>query len=240
MLIQEPNRNILFEAGIGVFFDPKMRERFGVVEHEHMLLENLAALGLTQGDIDIIVLSHLHFDHVGGLLSAFTDGKEPALLFPNAKFVVGKEAWERALSPHFRDKASFIPSLNRQLLESGRLHIIEDDTSEILGDGYRFHWSNGHTPGLMLTEVALADGPVVFAGDLIPGAPWVHLPITMGYDRYPELLIDEKQRLLDDLLQRKGRLFFTHDSEIALAGISQDERGRFKAIQGLTNPVEVQ
>ena len=70
-------------------------------------------------------------------------------------------------------------------------------------------------------------GPVVFAADLVPGSPWVHLPITMGYDRFPELLIDEKEALLGDLIERNGRLFFTHDPEVAMARIARDERGRF-------------
>ena len=77
----------------------------------------------------------------------------------------------------------------------------------------------------------MPDGPVLIAADLIPGRPWVHLPITMGYDRFPELLIDEKARLLADLLARRGRLFFTHDPDIALSRVARDERGRFHAVE---------
>ena len=73
-------------------------------------------------------------------------------------------------------------------------------------------------------------GPVVFAADLIPGKAWVHLPITMGYDRYPELLIDEKATLLGDLLHRHGRLFFTHDPSIAMSTLARDEKGRYHTI----------
>jgi len=229
LLVEEEDRRILLEAGIGVFFDPKLRDRYGVVEAEHVLLRSLGELGLSHEDIDVVVLSHLHFDHAGGLLSAWEEGQEPRLLFPNARFVVGKAAWERALNPHFRDRASFVPSLNRQLAESGRLELIDSETSEVLGPAYRFHLSDGHTPGLLLTEIPTADGPLVFAGDLIPGVPWVHLPITMGYDRFPERLIEEKDELLTDLLARGGRLFFAHDPETATAGIVRDERGRFKA-----------
>jgi glyoxylase-like metal-dependent hydrolase (beta-lactamase superfamily II) len=117
------------------------------------------------------------------------------------------------------------------LVQSERLRVVEakESATDILGEGYAFHYSSGHTPGLLLTEVAMPKGPVVFAADLIPGTPWVHLPITMGYDRFPELLIEEKDELLHDLLARQGRLFYTHDSETALSGLSQDERGRFSA-----------
>ena len=231
LLVEEGERKVLFETGIGSFFDPKMKDRFGVVESEHVLLASLQEHGLTHEDIDVVVLSHMHFDHSGGLLSPWSADAPPKLLFPNAAFVVGEKAWDRAMHPHPRDKASFIPELNQQLEACGRLEIVPSgNRSTVLGEGYRFHESHGHTPGLLLTEIEMPDGPVVFCGDLIPGTPWVHLPITMGYDRYPELLIDEKRVFLEDLKSRNGRLFYTHDSETALSGIGVDERGRFMAV----------
>ena len=80
-----------------------------------------------------------------------------------------------------------------------------------------------------MTEVDTEMGPVVFVGDLIPGRPWMHLPVTMGYDRFPELLIDEKRALLEDLLERDGLVFFTHDPQVALGRVVRDEKGRFAA-----------
>jgi len=217
-------KQVLFETGIGAFFEPKLRDRFGVVEDEHVLLQSLEAAGTNHEEIDVVVLSHLHFDHAGGLLSAYQEGQEPTLLFPNATFVVSRRHWERAQAPHFRDRASFLPGLNQQLADSGRLELVEGEHSPSLGDAVRFELSDGHTPGLMLAEIADA---YVFCADLIPGRPWVHLPITMGYDRYPELLIEEKQRFLEDKLARDIRLFFTHDPDCASARVIKDERGRF-------------
>ncbi len=237
MLLVEPGgRSVLCETGIGAFFEPKLRDRFGVQEAEHVLLANLDAAGFPHDQIDVVVLSHLHFDHAGGLLEAWAEGGERRLLFPNARFVVGRAAWDRACSPHARDRASFIPELQPLLTATGRLEIVEGAHSETLGDAYRLHFSEGHTPGLMLVEVAGEGGPVLFCGDLIPGTPWVHLPITMGYDRYPERLIDEKTALLGDLVGRGGRLFFTHDSAVAMASVTRDERGRFRAGETWSNP----
>ena len=88
----------------------------------------------------------------------------------------------------------------------------------------------------MLVEIPSEDGPILFCGDLIPGVPWVHLPITMGYDRFPELLIDEKAAILGELLQRGGRLFFTHDPEFAMGTLTQDERGRFSVSSKMEHP----
>jgi glyoxylase-like metal-dependent hydrolase (beta-lactamase superfamily II) len=226
-------RIVLLEAGIGAFFEPASRERYGVVEERHVLLDSLAAEGIRPEDVDVVVLSHLHFDHAGGLLTPYAPGAPPRLVFPRATFVVGAEAWQRALAPHARDRASFIPGLTSLLEESGRLELAAADRSAALGDGFRFHRSAGHTPGLLLTEVAMPAGPVVFAADLIPGRAWVHLPITMGYDRYPELLIDEKAALLGDLEERGGRLFFTHDPGIALGKVARDARGRYHTVDEL-------
>ena len=230
LVVRDNDRVILLEAGIGSFFDPSLRERYGVVEDRHVLLESLHEVGIEPSDVDVIVLSHLHFDHAGGVLSSYAKGAPPTLVFPNATYVVGAEAWQRAIQPHSRDRASFIPGLTDLLTQTSRLELAAGDRADALGDGFRFHRSSGHTPGLLLTEVEMPAGPVLFAADLIPGKAWVHLPITMGYDRYPEMLIDEKATLLGDLIERKGRLFFTHDPVVAMGTVAKDDKGRFSVI----------
>ena len=223
-------RRNLCEAGIGAFFEPKMRERFGVVEAEHVLLRSLAGLGVAPAEVDVIVLSHLHFDHVGGILAPWEAGREIALAFPNASYVVGQAAWARAKEPHARDRASFIPGLCDLLEATGRLEQVAGRHSRTLGGGYTFTFSEGHTPGLMLARIVGGSaGPVTFLGDLIPGAPWVHLPITMGYDRFPELLIEEKEALLSRVVADDEWVFFTHDPAVAAAKVRRDAKGRYQA-----------
>ena len=87
---------------------------------------------------------------------------------------------------------------------------------------------------MRLLEVATPTGPLVFAADLVPGVPWVRRAITMGYDRFPELLIDEKARLLDDLVARRGSLFFTHDPKVAVARLARDDKGQVVAGETLS------
>jgi glyoxylase-like metal-dependent hydrolase (beta-lactamase superfamily II) len=229
LLLEDSSRRILFETGIGAFFAPELRERYGVVETEHVLLASLASLGLSDADIDVVVLSHLHFDHAGGLLAPHRAGAAPELLFPRARFVVGKTAFERAEHPHLRDRASYIPELPGLLRASERLTLIDakSDAKSVLGPHVEFVETLGHTPGMLHARIAGRAARLFFAADLVPGRAWVHLPITMGYDRYPEHLIDEKAALFADFARRGEYLFFTHDPEVAAARVVE-HAGRFK------------
>ncbi|MFN7952578.1 MAG: MBL fold metallo-hydrolase [bacterium] len=227
LLVAEEHRTILFETGVGAFFEPRLRDRFGVVGGEHRLLASLRAVGAAPEDVDVVVLSHLHFDHAGGLLAAWEQDRPPRLVFPKARYVTSEAAFRRAEAPHPRDRASFIPELQPLLAATGRLELLREDRSTVLGPRYSFHFSEGHTPGLALAELATGEGPLVFVADLAPGRPWVHAAITMGYDRFPERAVDEKLTLFADLVERGGRLFFTHDPEVALARLARDGRGRF-------------
>ena len=134
-------------------------------------------------------------------------------------------------SPQLRERQQ---ARLRHHLDTGRLEIVDGAHCRALGRTVRFHFSDGHTPGLMLAEIIGPEqehgephGGVVFCADLIPGRPWVHVPITMGYDRNAELLIDEKREFLADKLARDVHLYFTHDPGCALAKVTRDERGRY-------------
>ena len=237
LLARTKSRTILFETGIGAYMEPKYRKRYGVQEEEHALLANLRGEGISEDDITDIILSHMHFDHCGGLLSAYEEGVEPKLLFPNARYYVGEFAWNRATAPHRRDKASFVPALNAQLQESGRLQLVnKNDALKFDELTVQFFVSDGHTPGMLCSDLSWETKRMLFAADLIPGTPWLHLPITMGYDRYPELLIDEKEHLLSYVSEQNAWLFYTHDPHTVASKVQLDEaRGRFVVRDPLTD-----
>lgn len=247
LLIETQNHKILCEAGVGNFFEPKLAERFGIENPEkHILKESLKIHGISENSITHVILSHLHFDHAGGLLPSYEEMQNPdfQLLFPNAKYIISKGSLERALTPHPRDKASFVSELNSKLVNSKRLYTVEPkdnknfnaiadckikhiDPSNIphdLPNELCFFFSEGHTPGQMLTVFLGNDKNAVFCGDLVPGTPWVHLPITMGYDRFPELLIDEKKLLYSSLDLSKTIFFYTHDPVYVGSSIYSDAK----------------
>lgn len=234
-LVSDGKRRILLETGIGTFFDPKLKERYGVIESEHVLLASLAAVGVSHADIDVVVLSHLHFDHAGGLLVPYQVNKAPELLFPRARFVVSEVGFERALKPHARDRASFIPELPALLENSGRLELVKDGqrATPTLGEQFEFVHSHGHTPGMLHTLVRGAEQSLFYCADLVPGRPWVHLPITMGYDRFAERLIDEKTDLFSKFAAEGTWLFFTHDPDVAASRIERDANGRYAPNENL-------
>jgi len=235
LLLISKKETILFETGIGGYMDPKFRDRYGVDEPGHVLLESLSQKGVSPADVTHIICSHLHFDHAGGLLTTWKEGREPKLLFPNAQYYVGEEAWERANHPHPRDRASFIPQLQDKLAQSKRLTLIRKGTVFSFDEfELRFFHSDGHTPGLLCSDLLFGNDRLVYASDLIPGRFWVHLPISMGYDRFPELLIDEKTALLTSMAKENSWLFYVHDPDFAVSQVRvDDERKTFVAVDAL-------
>ena len=234
LLIEAGELKILCETGIGAFFEPKLAERYGVQNKDnHELLKNLSAQGITEEEIDYVILSHLHFDHAGGLLPSYLKIRKGKtnLCFPKARYIVGKKAFDRACQPHLRDRASFIPGLTDKLKQSGRLTIIETNKlSGVLEKNLSFIFTDGHTPGQMHIVFENETGQkIFFAGDLIPGRAWVHLPITMGYDRWPEKLIEEKQAIYKQAEEENWLIFFTHDKEIACARIRKNKKGHYES-----------
>lgn len=242
LLVQTPSEKILFEAGAGAYLSPEMKKRFQVVQDRHQLLGSLENNGITHDQITHVVLSHLHFDHAGGLLKAWEkESNSLELLFDNAVFITGESHFNRAADPHPRDRASFIPGLCRLLEQSGRLRLVNE--AEYLElDGLRIEWtqSDGHTPGMLLSYIRTPGDNILVAGDLAPGHPWINLPITMGYDRFPEGLIDEKQMMFEKIAENDDWIFYTHDSRYSFSKLSYDaEKKRYRPVLLTNDPSRI-
>jgi glyoxylase-like metal-dependent hydrolase (beta-lactamase superfamily II) len=221
LLVRTGQLTLLLDAGIGLFFEPKLRNRYGVVGSDHQLLDNLRGLGVQPEEIDAVILSHLHFDHVGGLVSRFEDGP-PRLVFPRAKFCLSKPQWERAHHPTPRDRVSYIPMILDLLKRSGRLQFVEPGPWPLDGR-FDFQFSEGHTPGLIVTRIWRdKEPPLCFATDIIPGTHWVHLPVVTGYDRYAERTMEEKRAILDWAIEHQAILPLYHDAAVSAIRIEQE------------------
>ena len=235
LILESSHGNILIEASIGAFLPPKLQSRYGVESSDHLLLQNLEQLGYSPESIDYVILSHLHFDHAGGILSQYQEGQTGfELVFPNAQYICGDQSFERTLNPHPRDKAMFNQEIAQLLQDSGRLHLVKTQgvgsietpipAPAPLTDDLWFHMSHGHTPGMILPYFKINDETHCFPADLIPGNAWIHQPITMGYDRFAELVVEEKTAFLKMALEQKTKLHFYHDAHYASGDLVFDGR----------------
>lgn len=246
LLIPHRQRYILLEAGVGCFFEPTLAERYGITPTTHHLLQHhFTHLGIKAHDISTVILSHLHFDHAGGVLKPPHARKLQAHrpechdIFPHSRYILSEGAVERALHPHPRDHASYPEALQNWLRSAlkhspQRFEVLPPHatSSNSLGADFEFILSHGHTPAQLHTLWHAADHlKIFFCGDLIPGVPWVHLPITAGYDRYPEKLIDEKLSLYPRALREGWWFFYTHDPQICLSQIRRTQSRRYEAVR---------
>ncbi|WP_442113577.1 MBL fold metallo-hydrolase [Pseudomonas sp. NUPR-001] len=227
LLVQQEGRNILLLAGADILLAP-LPTTCRCQQHRHGLLEGLARLGLSENDIHVVLLSHLHALLPADMQAAAADGELPRLLFPRARYLVGARHWHRANNPHPRDRRLFVPQILGRLQGSERLDLVEGGSCEQLGEGWRLHLSDGHTPGQLLPEIDSPSGPLIFAGDLVPGTHWLQLDVASAHARNPECLVEEKEQLLDHLIARRGRMVLARDPRVAMIRVCRDRQSRYQ------------
>lgn len=214
MLIKTSNRNILVDTGIGDYHGDKFDHRFGVAGEKNPLIKLLKELhDLNPEDITDLIVTHLHFDHVGGL------GQDPTThtaLFPNATLHIHREHYEYALNPTPRDTGSFHSQYFRPLVEAaekaGKVHwvsgkegvLLEDESDQLF-----FKCSFGHTPYLLHPY----DDKFIYMADLVPTSHHIPLPWVMGYDIAPGQTTLDKMEFFKFILEKNLTMIFEHDME---------------------------
>ncbi len=210
LCIQTDNRVILIDSGIGDYHDAKFKQRFAVEGGAQPLLKVLEeGLGLRPEDVTDVVVTHLHFDHVGGLGHAGGH-----FLFPRARLHVHRDHFNYALAPTVRDSGSFqaeyFHDVIRGLDAQGRVVWHAGEEGEVLRDGayqMNFRCSHGHTPWLLHPY----DDKYIYMADLVPTAAHVPLAWVMGYDIAPGRSTVDKAAFYQFVRERGLTMIFEHD-----------------------------
>ncbi len=214
MLIQMGKRNILIDTGIGDYHGEKFDDRFGVKGSADPLIETLKnEHHLQPSDITDLIVSHLHFDHIGGL-GGKTD--EHQILFPEATLHIHRQHYDYSLKPTVRDTGSFHSQYFKPLIERAekdrKVHWLTGESGEILRDGsdvLNFRCSFGHTPYLMHAY----DEKFIYMADLVPTSHHISLPWVMGYDISPGKTTQDKEEFYKFIIDKNLTMIFEHDME---------------------------
>jgi glyoxylase-like metal-dependent hydrolase (beta-lactamase superfamily II) len=223
LLIRTPRgKNVLVDAGLSSKYDgnAKFRSIYSV-DRSVTLDQELAALGLGPGDIDVVINTHLHFDHAGG--NTELDGGRPRPRFPKAKYLSQTLEWEDAQAPHERNKASYLEENFVPVQDAGQLELVDGDFR--LEPGLKVFRSGGHTRGHQCVMIESEGKAAVFLGDLVPTRSHVPLPWIMGYDLLPVQTLEVKRGLLAQAKREGWILLFQHDV-LRRSGVLREVDGR--------------
>lgn len=230
LLVEEGNRLILIDTGLG---DKQSEKFFGYYfrSGEATLYSSILKAGFHPSDVTDVILTHLHFDHVGGAVRR--DDDRLVLSFPNAQYWSNSDQWQWANHPNPREKASFLPENILPIQESGHLKFIEKGQSPF--KHISFLRVNGHTEQMLLPLIDMNGKKFLFAADLFPSS--VHIPIAwvMAYDVRPLLSMEEKKEVLDQVVEEDITLIFEHDATWEAATVKRGERGIIIDTRGKLN-----
>jgi glyoxylase-like metal-dependent hydrolase (beta-lactamase superfamily II) len=224
LLVEAPEALVLIDTGIGNKEGAKFRDIFGVEnEGDPTRLEDaIRAAGFSPKDIDIVLLTHLHFDHAGGATVLRPDGSvEPA--FPGARHVVQRGELEFASSPNERVRASYLERNLRPLVEAGVWSTVDGEAE--ITRGVRVLPTPGHTPFHQSVILESGGETACYLADLCPTVAHVPLPWIMGYDLEPLVTLETKREIWRRAGQEDWLLVFEHDAHTAWGRLDDDARG---------------
>jgi len=221
-LIVRGARTMIIDAGVGDKENAKFAEIYGLDRGRH-LDHTLADAGIAPEDIEIVLASHLHFDHAGGFTMRGADGKVRPR-FPRAQYVVRRGEWDDATHPNERNRASYFADNYVPLADAGVLQLVDED--QTIMPGVRVRRTGGHTMHHQMVIIESGGKAAAFVADLIPTAAHVPDPWIMGYDLYPLDTLAAKKTFVGEAIAREMLIFFEHDPAIAAGYISQEDGKR--------------
>jgi glyoxylase-like metal-dependent hydrolase (beta-lactamase superfamily II) len=222
-IIKGHGKTVLVDSGGGGGYKNKVRQIYQF-EDDGGLNGALKSCGVAPAEITDIIVTHLHFDHAGGLATLGEGGW--TLTFPDAVHHVQMAQWEHANAPTARDQASYFKERLDVLRQGDTLALHEGDWS--LAPGVDIITVHGHTPGQQLPRVKGDGTTVLYCADLIPTSAHIPIPYVMSYDLNPVVTMEEKEQILTQAVEEKWILFFEHDPDIEACYVKQ-ENSRFMA-----------
>ncbi|HEX6215867.1 MAG TPA: methylmalonyl-CoA epimerase [Vicinamibacterales bacterium] len=223
LIVRSDRHTMIIDAGCGDKMDAKSAQIYKLDRRFH-LDHALAEAGVAAEDIDIVLASHLHWDHAGGFTKIGADG---AIVprFPNAKYIAHRAEWEDATHPHERSRASYLQQDFVPLQEAGVLTLV-DDGAEII-PGVKYRHSGGHTAHHQVVMIESGGRTAVFTADMYPTSVHAPDPWLMGYDLYPMDTLGFKRVFAPEAIERNYLLFFEHDPSMAAGYLRKKDGKRF-------------
>ncbi|MCL5019265.1 MAG: MBL fold metallo-hydrolase [Patescibacteria group bacterium] len=220
LLIKTNDRNILVDTGIGDNFSPKYREIYGVDFNISNPADSLAVYGLTSADITDIIVTHLHFDHIGGALRNAYTSPEP--VYPNAVYYIQEEQWNWAHHPSEKDHGSYIPEFFKQLREKNAVQFVRGEWDFL--PFLKLLVFEGHTPFMQLPIISVDGKTLFFGGDLNPLSSQIAVPYIMSFDVNPLKTAEEKKKIAVAAESNHWLHFFQHDTKVEAAYIVKGQK----------------
>jgi glyoxylase-like metal-dependent hydrolase (beta-lactamase superfamily II) len=225
-LIRGAGHTILIETGGGDKMDARARERMKLPPRAEPLPSVVARHGFDPASIDIVVNSHLHWDHCGGNTILGPDGARPA--FPRARYFASRGEWEHAHERHPRDAVSYIDDNYDGLVESGQMILVEGDHQ--VAPGVWMRRAPGHNRDLCVVTAEDKAGTFCFFSDLVPTAAHVRPTWVAAFDLDPVQAIESKTLWLQAAVEGGWLCAFSHEPAMDFARIKADAKARFLAV----------
>ena len=222
LLIKDNERLILIDTGCG----DKQSDKFYsylYISGRDKLQNSFNKLGFSFNDVTDVILTHLHYDHVGGALKYNADRTKMEAVFINAKYWCTKTQWERAQNPFLIEKPSYFNENYQHLMDSGKLNLI-DDEMYFTPDIY-FKIVNGHTSGQIVPVINYKGRKIAYMADFIASTAHVQLTYIPAYDYQPLLSLKEKEEFLKKAFEENYVLFFEHDFDSECCTLQRTDKG---------------
>lgn len=226
LLVRTGRKTVLIETGIGNKLSERMIKFYG---QPAKLLESFSAAGLAPDDIDIVINTHLHFDHCGWNTIQGADGKIVAT-FPRAQYYAPRGEWEYARHPSERDAISYISGNYDPLVESGQMTLLKGGEEIVPGISVRTF--PGHTAHMQGVIVQSGGKTACYISDLIPTTAHIEMAWGMSFDLYPLQTVESKKEYYAQAMPGEWLTVFTHDPTTPWAYVERDESGKL-----ITKPI---